>query len=196
MTRTLPLVVGVVLLGPTAAAAQDTSNGNVAFSYVLLKDSDVDGTFPKGWLGAVSGRISKSVDIVAEVGQSSKSASEPVSGARATLRLLNYGAGPRFVSRASAHAVPFAQVLVGGARASAGIDSCGTLLTPSQCADVRGVDSATNGFALQPGGGADIALSRRVGVRLQSDYRYIRIEGENLHEVRFATGVVVRFGGS
>jgi len=189
------LVVGLGMLVPAGAAAQDTSRGSAAFSYVLMHDSDVDGTFPKGWLGAVAGRISKSVDIVAEIGQSSKTLTEEFSGARATLRLLNYGAGLRFVRRSSARAMPFAQVVVGGARASAGIESCGAFLTPSDCDDARDLSPSANGFALQPGGGVDLALSRRVGLRLQSDYRYIRVEEENLHEFRFATGVVFRFGG-
>ena len=57
-----------------------------------------------------------------------------------------------------------------------------------------GISRSTTAFAVQPGGGVDIAVRRNVAIRLQGDYRALRDEGETFGEFRFAAGVVFGFG--
>jgi opacity protein-like surface antigen len=74
--------------------------------------------------------------------------------------------------------VPFAQVLVGLARASY---------------SVLGEGDSESEFAWQPGGGVDFPVNDRFAVRVQGDYRIINSE-ESVKEFRFSVGGVLGFG--
>ncbi|HTG75496.1 MAG TPA: OmpA family protein, partial [Terriglobia bacterium] len=49
-------------------------------------------------------------------------------------------------------------------------------------------------FGLQPGGGIDYWLTRRLGVRVGADYRNVNFSSRDYF--RFQSGVVFRFGGN
>jgi opacity protein-like surface antigen len=114
---------------------------------------------------------------VGEVGGNYKSIT--VLGTSIDLNVHSFLAGARFASRQNPSYMPFGQFLVGAARASAG---------------VLGVSESNTAFAFQPGAGVDIALTEKVGVRVQGDYRAIRDEGQTTSEFRFAVGVVFGVG--
>lgn len=169
----LALVLGFA--GP--AIAQDTPKADVAISYSILRDQDIEETFSLGWVAAVAGNLNDWFAIVGEVGGNYKSID--ILGIDIDLNVHSFLAGPRFAGRQSTKATPFGQILVGAARASGG---------------AFGISASRTAFAIQPGGGVDIAVSPNVGIRLQGDYRAIRDEGETSNEFRFAVGVLFRLG--
>jgi hypothetical protein len=80
------------------------------------------------------------------------------------------------------HAMPFAEVLVGGSRLDAGVSG-------------SGYATADNGFSMKAGGGVDFDLSSRFAVRAV-DIHYYRTSflGEHQNNLCLSTGFVVRFG--
>ena len=117
------------------------------------------------WLGAVG-----------EVSGSAKTLSIP--GDKPKLRVYTFMAGPRFTRSAHTGVNPFAQVLLGSARAST---------------SVLGIRDTVNDFSCQPGGGIDLSLAGRLGVRFEGDYRIIRASGHNSKEPRVVAAAVIGF---
>lgn len=178
------LAAAVVLLMAAPAAAQPGLKGDVAVSYTALYDKElpnnvfgINGWLSKGWLVSGSWHLIDSVSVVGEVGGSYKPVS--VMGTDVTLHVYNYMGGLRLSGPGVPLVSPFAQVLVGAARASA---------------SAAGESAATNGFAAQVGAGADMTVFPKVAVRVQGDYRLIRANGDYGNEFRLAVGVVYRFG--
>ena len=166
------LSVFCLLVSPTRASAQD-QQGNVAFSYSILHDSDIEETFPVGWLLAVARNITPNMGIVGEVGGNYKSLEDDF-GDDVSLSVHSFLGGLRFQSPRSSF-TPFAQALIGGARARVSFD---------------GDSDSSTGFAVQPGAGIDFRVSDALNLRAQADYRYLRSDGESTNEIRFAFGVV------
>ena len=166
------LSVCCLVLAPTAASAQD-ERGNVALSYSILYDSDIEETFPVGWLLALTAHITSNMGIVGEVGGNYKSIEDEFAG-DVSLKLHSFMGGLRFMSR-QANFTPFAQALIGGVNASVSFDDDS--------------DSSTV-FAVQPGAGIDFRVSDALNLRAQADYRYLTNEGESASEFRFAFGAV------
>lgn len=165
------------LSGPAVAA--DTPKTDVAIGYSILRelDADVEQTSPLGWVAAVAGNINDWFAILGEVGGNYKSFN--AGGVDVDVKVHTFMAGARVADRRSAKATPFGQVLVGTGRGT------GSAL---------GISRSTTAFAIQPGGGVDIAVRPNVAIRLQGDYRALRDEGETFGEFRFAAGVVFGFG--
>jgi len=92
-------------------------------------------------------------------------------------------AGPTFRA-AGRIARPFGQLLVGTAYSRGGIPDAGV--------DFEGWD-----FALQPGGGIDVALSPHIGLRAGVDALVLWdkfLSGDTRHQVRFTLGVTFFHG--
>jgi hypothetical protein len=183
----LSMAAVTVLLTPVQGSAQDGAKADVAVSYTALYDSSIGdagyGSWsPFGWLVGFGGHLNDTISIVGEFGGSYKSISE--SGVDVTLNIYNYMGGVRFRGRGNPKAIPFGQVLIGGAHVGVGADAAG-----------YNVGVSTNGFSLQPGGGVDVFFAKNAGVRIQGDYRVIWAEGDNSSEFRIAAGVVFTFGG-
>jgi hypothetical protein len=199
--RTFPataLVVLAAIATPSMAAAQDIPAATVSGSYAVLKDKDVEGLFGLGWVASVGIAATRSVEIVGEAGGHYKTVGAPGgSGTEATVKIHTFLGGARYRWRGKGGSNGFVQVLAGAANGSAGITACGAIPVEF-CRVVQGIDVSRTFFALQPGGGVDVAIARRTAVRLQADYRAIfpsEEEGPTVaHEVRFAAGVVVGFG--
>ena len=77
----------------------------------------------------------------------------------------------------------FAQILAGGAQMTVGAEGMGTSASERR-----------RGSPFSQGVGVDVALSSRIGFRLQGDYRSFTIDGERFNEYRGAAGVVFSFG--
>jgi hypothetical protein len=176
-----------VLLAPAAAEAQ-VSRFEFTGAYAFMRDQDRGEDFPAGWVAAVVGNINDWAGVVSEVGFSHRTCrncqrgpftSATFQGTDRDLRVFTFLAGPRFASRAFAAVTPFAQLLMGGSHISGGVQFDGAL---------------TTGFTYQPGGGVDLSLTPRVGIRLQGDYRIVRTQGHNTNASRFLAGVVWRQG--
>ena len=88
--------------------------------------------------------------------------------------------GARYFRRVD-RITPFAQFLVGAARAGGGVDFLGVQIS----------DSVTD-FAIQPGGGVDIDVTDRLAAGVGVDYRRIFSEDADGNELRFTGGIVLR----
>lgn len=173
------LVVGTFAVLSSFAAASPVAaqdqKGDVAFSYSILHDSDIEETFPTGWSFAVNGNLNDVFGIVGEAGGNYKTID--VFGSDVNLRVHTFMGGLRLRTE-SGKAVPFAQVLAGMARGSYSF---------------LGESDDSTEFAVQPGGGVDFRVTDRFGVRVQGDYRIIGGE-ESTNEFRFSVGGVLGFG--
>lgn len=87
---------------------------------------------------------------------------------------------------------PFGQVLVGAVRSRAGVHEQHVDGNPFPL----DFDVALTLFALQPGGGVDVALGRTSALRLQGDYHVMwrKYSGGTSRSVRLAVGLVVGLG--
>lgn len=178
----------VLLSGAAPLLAADAPQFDIAGTYGFMRDTNRAENFPAGWAVAAAGNVNSWVGVVAEVGggyatcancQRGPFSSEALKGRDLHLRVLTYMAGPRVAARAWSFVTPFAQVLVGGAHMSGGIEWDGALNT---------------GFTYQPGAGVDVRVGPKVAVRIQGDYRVIRTTGRNNNQSRVLTGVVYNFG--
>jgi len=180
--------VAVLLLSALAAPATAQSAAparyEIAGGYARLRDQDIadsnpeiSSTFPTGWMIGAGVGVRQWLEAVGEVGGSHKTVSIP--GDEPKLRLYTFMAGPRATARRTGSVAPFAQVLFGAARAS-------TIV-------VNVTDTVTD-FAWQPGGGVNVNVRRRVGVRVEGDYRIVRAAGRNSKEARVVGAAFVTFG--
>ena len=158
-----------------APAAAQEHKGDVAFSYSVLHDSDIEETFPKGWSVAVNHHLTSLFGVVGEVGGNYKTMD--VLGSDLSMSVHSFLGGLR-VRKDSGSMVPFAQVLAGLARGSV---------------SYLGESEDGSDFAMQPGAGVDFRVSERFGVRVQGDYRIITGD-DTTNEFRFAVGGVLGFG--
>jgi opacity protein-like surface antigen len=175
----LSVLAVLILALPSTALAQGApaSKGDVAISYSILHDSDLEETFGVGWLVSGAGHLNKVFSVVGEVGGNYKTIA--VFGTDVHLSVHSFLGGLRLRNEHSAKAVPFAQVLTGVSRASAG---------------ALGESNSSSAFTIQPGAGVDIQLRSNVSLRAQADFRIIRSEGETSNEFRAAAGVAFRLG--
>jgi hypothetical protein len=98
-----------------------------------------------------------------------------------SLTTNTYTFGPRFSYRHWNRFVPFAQVLAGGAHASA---------------ITSGFTDSSNAFAPAAGAGADIVLDRRAKFALRPQMEYFAFHGNGgfTNNARMSLGLVFRFG--
>jgi hypothetical protein len=191
------LIAAATLVLPGISAAQDNPAGNLSVSYAALKDSDVDDLFGVGWVASIAGALTRSVELVGEVGGNYRRMTAPDFGVKVNLDLHSFTGGARYVARPAGRVSGYAQTLAGAVRISAGFSECGSL-PPEICAVALEASKSRTYFALQPGAGVDIAIVKRLGLRVQGDYRAVFVrEGDlsdTLHEFRFSVGVVLGFG--
>jgi outer membrane protein OmpA-like peptidoglycan-associated protein len=119
----------------------------------------------------------------------------PAGVSKATGTAFTYMAGPRLSLRKYERLTPFAQVLVGGIRASeVTLSGCtGRFCTPLPL---------ENALAMTAGGGLDLRLKHHLSLRLfQAEYMMTRFadlttgDRKTQNDMRLSTGLVVRFGG-
>jgi len=173
-----------------SAAAQDVPLGEAGIDYNYVHTNA-----PPGGCGCFSMNggdawidynLPRSFAIVAQV--SSQHASN-IGGSGADLTLTSYLFGYRYSLHKSGQFVPFAQVLLGAAHASGSF-------APGNA----GYPGSANAFAMTAGGGLDMSLSSRFGVRaFQVDYYFTRFANgvnDRQNNLRISTGVIFRFGKS
>ena len=160
---------------PQRAAAQSGS-GTIAASYGYLRQEDF--SYPLGWVFAATGNLTRHVALVGEVGGGYKHVGvDPTF--EVSLRDYSFLGGARFEGLASPRVVIFGQILAG--TASFGVTAGGR-------SDSEFV------WAVQPGGGLDVYLTRNIGIRTQGDFRTNWDKGETANQFRFAIGGVYGFG--
>jgi len=175
--RSAVLLLVALFLSSRVAHAQDAPRYEVAGGYAFMHDQDSSYNFRRGWVVSFAAAATDWLGLVGEAGGSFKTLSIP--GDPPKFKVYTFMGGPRFTPCRDRRIAPFAQVLFGRARAST------TVLDVS--------DTVTD-FAYQPGGGVDLSLSRNVAIRVEGDYRIIRVDGSNSKESRFVAAAVFGFG--
>ena len=107
-----------------------------------------------------------------------------VDNTQQNITIVNYLFGPRYTRRTSSRFVPYGQILFGGAKENVNFE-----FTINR-----------NSFGLLGGGGVTTRLGRRLGLTIGDvSYVYTRIpnaKNNTQNNIRVATGVTYRFGGS
>ncbi len=174
------LVMLMLAVAPPLLAAE-TPRTEVELGYSFLRDTDLEENLVLGWRAAVVGNLSDTLGIVGEVGGNYKTVEDDLGLASVKVNVHSLHAGPRFASRSSASAVPYAQLLAGVTRLAASVDLLGS----------SGSDSTTK-FSIQPGVGVQILANERLAIGLGADYRLIFTEGDKTNEFRVHADLVFR----
>jgi opacity protein-like surface antigen len=178
--RKLFIVLGFALLVSTVAQAQEGRGMEVSGQYQYIRIypgggapssscQGAGGTFAvnmNNWLGLVGdGGFCKVTGL--PTGTSAHD--------------FNYLFGPRFSYRNYGRLTPYAQVLFGGARATASATGF-----PS---------TSVNSYAMTFGGGADFKLTPHLSFRaIQFEYLYTHFSGVKQNNLRIQSGLVYHFG--
>ena len=171
--------LAVVVLGASSpAAAQNAAKLQVSggYQYNRLIPSGCTGSDcninANGWYGDVAGEIRPMLSWVGVVdGVYKKEHGE-------WLKVHSYGGGIRISSKKNPKVIPFGQVTVGG----------GT---------VSGEGDSTTAFALTAGGGVNVPVNDKWGIRAQADYRGIFFkeeDGDRMDAARVVAGVYFALG--
>lgn len=182
--RKLLLVSFSLMLFAGLACAQIPTSGNiyVGYSYYNADLSSLGRSSLNGWTASGEGKVLPFIGIVADVSQAYGSETVQLLGCAVSCPTSNISVheqtflfGPR-VSVSVGKIRPFAEVMFGGAHVSAN----------------NGGGSDTS-FATALGGGIDYKIIRPVAWRVQGDYVQTRFFGTTQNNVRFSTGIVLRF---
>ncbi len=199
-------IISLVLLLPFAAPAQKAPKFEVfgGYSYFLVRGYATEGglfppgsgstqgaslAFPSfglnGWDASVAFNVTRWLGAVADVGGQYGMPTESVGGMPViiAMREHHFLFGPRFSSR-NGRWTPFVHALFGGAHASV------TIGAPEVLVPIGIVQTK---FAMAVGGGVDVRVYRRFGVRLaQIDWLMTQFAGGRQQNLRVAGGLVIR----
>ncbi len=156
---------------------------------------NVDQSLPLGWYVDLAGNLNRHFGIVFATGGNYKSITESATfgglaaSASVDLRVHEFMGGVRYSSRSNPTVVPFGQFLVGAINGSAKVTASGSVVG-SPGFSFSGEASGTD-IALQAGGGMQLRLADKFGVRVGADYiRFLTDEG-GVNAFRFGAGVVL-----
>jgi opacity protein-like surface antigen len=199
----------VAALGVALPVAAQTPRVEVSGGYQFLNVSadlesidtgdlpvrDVDQSLPTGWYIDLAGNLNRHFGVVFEAGGNYKSVSESATfagiaaSASVDLKVHEFMGGVRYSSRANPTVVPFGQFLIGAINGSAKVTASGSV-TGSPGFSFSGEASGTD-IALQAGGGMQLRLTDKFGVRVGADYLHILADEGGVNAFRFAAGVVL-----
>jgi opacity protein-like surface antigen len=203
------LLVTAAALGAALPAVAQTPRIEVSGGYQFLNVSadlesidtgdvpvrNVDQSLPTGWYVDLAGNLNRHFGVVFEAGGNYKSISESATfagvaaSATADLRVHEFMGGVRYNSRANPTVIPFGQFLVGAVNGSAKVTASGSV-TGLPGFSFSGEASGTD-LALQAGGGMQLRLTDKFGVRVGADYLHILADEGGVNAFRFAAGVVL-----
>ena len=172
------------------AAAQDPPKAQFSGGYQFLRVEEENINI--GWFAEVDASITRAISVTGLVsgGYKSFEETETFSGvqvtAEADLSVHTFMGGVRYHVRRNPAATPFAHVLLGGVRGSATVTATGGGQTFDES------ESSTD-FGLLAGGGVNIRLNDRFGLRVGADFLRIFADDEDANGFRFTAGVVFPF---
>jgi hypothetical protein len=170
------LVLVLAMVPPAVSSAADVFGG---YSSLRLQGDDA----PGGSL-AVSWPVRPSLAVVAEAsGQLGLVRGEDLQ----EWALLG---GPSFSPWRGHRLIPFVHVKAGLVRSRRQVDILGVAIGPGGVCD--GACPSEFGFAAEAGGGVDFRLSDRFSLRIQGDYRLVRLESDSAGRLRLSAGLVLR----
>lgn len=182
------LLLAICVLFPCATRAQNNAASasqfdvSGAYSYLRAGSANIGGGFNlNGGSASLAYNFSARFSLIGDFG--AYRFGDLPSGLSSNL--YSYLFGPRYTLRKAHALVPFAQVLLGGARVTA---------------NSGGINAGENAFAISVGGGVDMPLRHEISLRLlEVDYlltRFRNLNGNSASEnhVRISAGIVFRFG--
>ncbi|MGA3350227.1 MAG: outer membrane beta-barrel protein [Candidatus Sulfotelmatobacter sp.] len=191
----ISLIVASLLLFAGLASAQVPTSGNVFVGYSFENTSSSSLDFLNsnranlnGWEATLEGKVFPWVGIVADFAGHYGTQTEQFElggiNSTASVNAHEFTAlfGPR-VSVSVGKFRPFAEALFGA----------GHITTRDTSGGVGLVSPSDTSFATALGGGLDYKIIRPVAVRFQGDYVQTRFFGNTQNDVRFSTGIVLRF---
>jgi opacity protein-like surface antigen len=180
MMRKLFILFGFALFASSFAQAQETRGMEISGQYQYVRIYPGQGAPSascQGAGGTFAANVNRWIGLVGDVGFC-KVTGLPTG---ASAHDINYLFGPRFSYRNYGRLTPYAQVLFGGARATASVTGF-----PS---------TSVNSYAMTFGGGADLKLTPHLAFRaIQFEYLYTHFSGVKQNNLRIQSGLVYRFG--
>jgi Outer membrane protein beta-barrel domain len=183
----------LILVVPARVAAQGARVTELGVGYQLLHVEEE--TIGLGWFADISRDVATWKAVAGLVSGGYKHIEEHSTLGNSTidvegdLSIHAFMGGVRFLTRRNPRIVPFAQFLLGGIHGSASVS--GTTSFAGQTTTVETSESSTE-FGMMLGGGLNVALSDRVGLRVGGDYIRVFVE-RDANIARFTAGVVFPF---
>jgi opacity protein-like surface antigen len=193
--RFIAYAVIAVCAAALPAAAQDPPKIQFAGGYQLLRTEGEN--LSTGWFAEVNGGVTPALRWVGLVSGNYKSIDESrtISGVAVTaegdLSILMFMGGARYSVRNNPALAPFAHALLGGVRGSVSVTGSATV--GGQTFSATESDSSTE-FGLLAGGGIDLRLTDRAGLRIGADFLRLFVDEGDANGFRFTAGVVFPFG--
>jgi hypothetical protein len=170
MRKHVTLYALLILLPTGRAFAQETPGFNIGMGYAFVRASRYDENFAPGFWFSVNYNMNNRVGITGELSYASGPFDQYI---------CTVATGPKVTFRVAERVEPFVRVFVG---VSERLDFFGDYLDQARY------------FALQPGGGIDVALRTWMAVRAAVDYGIIFEPHGSEHQLRVTAGVAFRTG--
>ncbi len=190
-------VLAFVVLAASPGQAQTRSTVDVSGGYQLLHvASNVDETLAKGWYADLSAELIRPLRLVIQAGGNYKSLEQSITIRGVTtqltgdLKVHEFMGGVRFQPGSNGPVTAFGQALVGAVNGSATVS--GSVTTGSIDFLAANGSSSSTEFAMQFGGGVNVRMTDRVGVRAGADYIRVFSDGGG-NVFRLGIGAVFPF---
>lgn len=178
------IAVTVLVLTPPARLSAQEAGLEFSGGYSFLDGEDLVSGYGLGWQAEGGWRTLRGPSLVVETSRHQSVQDVGFIDVEATVWSLV--AGPRFRLKRQTFS-PFAHIL-------AGATQVGFVANTSGPIESTGADNAISTM-LQVGGGIELPLSPRFGLKITMDYRRV-IANHLSDQYRFSTGVVYRVAGS
>ncbi len=172
--RRLAIAAAALCVLPIAATASaQPKRWEASAAYDFTRDWTSDINYAAGWTGGTAFGLNDWLSAIGEVGASYKNI--PVTGSEAELRLYTFLGGVR-VRRTTHRFTEFGQIAAGAAHAR------GTVFD---------ITNTSTHPAVQAGGGGDFAVTPRLFLRVQIDFRVVfgGQQVDSQHHARFLAGI-------
>lgn len=187
----LVAVTGLCSFAAAAPAAAQTSRMDVSGGYQFTNGQGLN---LNGWYADLSVPFTKLTSFVGDFSGSymSQSLSDTFFSVDASLSVHTFMGGVRFAKKFQSNLVPFGQALAGGATSHATAKFSGGFLELVTL-DPLDVSGTSTDFAIQLGGGLDVMIHPKFGVR--AGVSYVRIfTNSGFNGFRVDVGGVVPIG--
>jgi opacity protein-like surface antigen len=203
VTAITATALAITLVGSVRpVAAQQTERVEVSGGYQLLyfwandNGESASETLDKGWYSDVCGNVTPLIGIAFQVSgnyktyESSYSSGDFAGSFQEHVKMHQFLGGFRVNGR-QRPVRPFGQVLLGAFHVT--VSGEGSMTAFGETTTFEDEGNSETDFVVQVGGGADIMLSKRIGVRTGFDYSRIFVEGGGVNAFRLAVGGVFTF---